>query len=218
MEEYMLDKNRVGSFPEMYAHAVKQVLKRNPELIAECAGVTFDPDKGAFVFDSLGKSFTITYPQCVITFTETGQAPYWMWQLVLLHYLGSADGAPLSGELVAFRNMQQGLARKVGFESDTAKALTDAFGKAPVEQVKQACQALGAVFEKANADIKAAFYICPRYPVTLQLWMVDEEMPAEAQVLFDSRATHYLPAEGAEYSGTIIVDFLKSQYMLMFPK
>jgi Domain of unknown function (DUF3786) len=44
-------------------------------------------------------------------------------------------------------------------------------------------------------DAAYCFAVLPRLPVTVVVWATDEEFPAEASVLFDESAGHYLPTE-----------------------
>jgi hypothetical protein len=47
----------------------------------------------------------------------------------------------------------------------------------------------------ALADAAYRFEAFPRLPVAVLLWAGDEDIPAQARILFDAHAGHYLPTE-----------------------
>lgn len=206
------------AYEGMFDYAKKRLLEHSPQKIARDAGVEFDETTSAFRFESLGQQIIVNYPSCRITFAETGQTPYGVWNLIMLHYLEMADGTPLGPDLISFSDLPDGLARGHGFASDTAKKLGKIFGREPAENIKKACEMLGAVLTKSNADICAVFSFMPRYPVMLKIWFADDELEGTGTMLLNGQAPRYLSTEDAVMVGSIILGFLIKQYELMFPK
>ena len=62
---------------------------------------------------------------------------------------------------------------------------------------------------KSNADLCAEFPFLPRYPVTLKLWLADDEFPVYGRLLLDSSAEHYLTIEDSVTVGNILLQMLE---------
>ena len=221
MLEYMLGSaggdHCAPAHEAMLQYAKERLRKRSPQEVALAAGVEFDETASAFRFESLGQKIAVGYPTQGAVFAETGETPYWAWHLVMLHYLDVADGAPLGAEQISFRELQGGVVRGTGFDSDSARTIGNLFGREPVENIKTACEALGAVFQKSNADLCAVFPFLPRYPVTMQIWLADDELEGTGRMLLNQRAAHYLTVEDAVVAGSTLLEFLTHQYERMFP-
>lgn len=220
MFKYMSDSEETENraYEKMLQYAKECLLEHSPQKTAQKAGVEFDEATSTFRFESLGQKIIVGFPACRVTFAETGKPPYWLWNLVMLHYLDISDGTPLGSELISFSELPGGLARGHGFDRDSADTITKVFGRKPMENVRLACEALGAVFTKSNADICAIFPFLPCYPVMLKIWFADDELEGSGKILLNSQASHYLSMEDAVMAGSIILDFLIQQYELMFPE
>ncbi|MDA8226817.1 MAG: DUF3786 domain-containing protein [Desulfitobacterium hafniense] len=57
----------------------------------------------------------------------------------------------------------------------------------PAGQIQQACLKFAARLEE-TADVCAIFDFLPRFPVTVKLWLKDEEVEGSANILFDASA------------------------------
>lgn len=81
------------------------------------------------------------------------------------------------------------------------------------------CTALGAEIEDSNADLFAQLPFLPRYPVTLKLWLAEEEdeIDGSGRLFLNNSADHYLSIEDAVTVGTLILERLRRQYEEMFP-
>jgi hypothetical protein len=54
------------------------------------------------------------------------------------------------------------------------------------------------------ADAAFAFQALPRLALAVLVWAGDEEFPAQASVVFDAAAGHYLPAEDLAGLGELL--------------
>lgn len=188
-------------FSNMYRAAVAWLKDRDPREISRKANVPFDGE--AFRFESLGLPVRITYPDYAVS-PEMGQ-----WQtLILLHYLATADGAPLSGRQIVFADHKDGMVRGGGFDREAESAISQKLGRLSCGELERRCLALGARTEASNADFCAVFSFAPNYPVWLKIWFADEEFPASGRVLLDAAAEHYLSIEDAVTVGGVILDKL----------
>jgi hypothetical protein len=123
-------------------------------------------------------------------------------QALLLYYLTTADGAPLSGEWIAFSDLPDGRFYNQAFQGYTGQELARNFqdDRAAFER---AAQALGGV-RWPLGDAAFAFQALPRVPLLAVYWQGDEDFPSTCQVLFDAAASHYLPTDAYAILGSTL--------------
>lgn len=195
----MTEGNRM--LESMMRVARERLQGRDPREIAALAGVQFE--KGAFCFESLGRSVRISHPDC----TADPPLPQWHW-LTLLHYLDLADGTPLTGVQLPFARMRSGMVRGGGFDRDGESLIRDRLGSMDEGRLRAGCRALGAEILNSNADLCARFSFAPRCALWLKLWFADEEFEASGRIFIDSSADHYLTIEDAVTVGSLLLDAL----------
>ena len=166
-------------------------------------GMPFDRQRQVFSLFSLGKDIEIDY----CGWNICPDLDEWH-QLLILHYLDMADGTPLSGQLMAFGDLANGMVRGGGFDRQSERDLGLRLGYAPQSQVEKVCRALGGVLMPSNADICAAFFLFPNYPITLKLWFADEDIPGSGRLFLDRSASHYLTVEDAVTAGSLLMEAL----------
>lgn len=122
---------------------------------------------------------------------------------LLLYYLHTADGAPLSGKWVAFRDIPGGSFYHTAFQGYAGNRLAKTLGD-QVAAFKYAATALGGEGQPFG---DAAFQFCPlpRFPVMAVLWQADEEFEARGSILFDAASGHYLPIDACAIVGSSLV-------------
>lgn len=191
------------AFLEMQKVAVNRLSGRDPGDIAFKANVCFDWEQNCFVLSSLGKAITVRYPD----YEMKPDIQQWH-QLVILHYLDLADGTPLSDCKITFSQLRDGMVRGYDFDRRAETAIRK-LGEQPEVQIRSLCASLGASFIPSNADICALFPFLPNYPITLNLWLADDEFDASGRFLLNESADHYLTIEDAVTAGSILLDELK---------
>ncbi|MCI9175535.1 MAG: DUF3786 domain-containing protein [Lachnospiraceae bacterium] len=167
----------------------------------------FEGKESAFYLDSLGGRVRVSYPD----FLVEGAVNEWH-ELVILHYLEMADGTPLSGELITFGQLPQGMVRGGGMDRESEKILGDSFGDSRAERMTEVCKSLGARILESKADLTAVFDFLPRYPITMNLWFSDDEFTGTGKLLLDRSAEHYLSVEDAVTAAAILLDILKERF------
>ena len=154
-------------------------------------------DEGEFLVPLLGVRWRVHWPHWTVAVAERPVAPaeeHPPEELILLHYLHQADGTPLSGQWVQWRQLPGALALGSSFDRVGSGQIAAAFGRSP-EGFSVAAEALGAM---RHAPATGSAYIVPalpRVPLLCTLWPGDEEIPASAGICLDASAAHYLPAE-----------------------
>ncbi len=121
--------------------------------------------------------------------------------ILLLHYLLRADGAPQTGEWLAFRELPDGMFYAPSFLERAEAPLAQGFGAAGsgggqggLARFRAAAAAAGGL-PLELADAAFAFQALPRLALAALMWAGDDEFPAQVSVVFDGAAGHYLPAE-----------------------
>jgi hypothetical protein len=119
--------------------------------------------------------------------------------IVLMHYLLTADGVPPADRWLAFRELPDGMFYAQAFAGHAEGEIAQRFG-ADVPGFKQAAAGLGGQpLDLADASFR--FQAFPRLAIAALLWAGDDEFPAQARVLFDAHAGHYLPTEDLAGTG-----------------
>jgi hypothetical protein len=142
-----------------------------------------------------GVPHTVTHPSGAVTAQvgDTVKAAHSSIVIVLLHYLLTADGTRPADRWVAFRELPDGLFYAQAFAGHAEELIAQRFGE-NVDAFRRACAALnGTPLDLAEASFR--FEALPRLAVAVLLWSGDEEFPAQARILYDAVAGHYLPTE-----------------------
>lgn len=188
------------TFDQMTRVALKWLENRDPNEIAKNAGIRYDAARGIFTFSSMGIEISLTYPDYQIT-PEIGAWHY----LLILHYLHLADGTPLSGDHISFGQMRSGMVRGSGIDRKCEEAIRSVknLDKNTLEII---CNSLGGTQIRSNADISYRIPFLPNFPVTLNIWLPDEEFPASGRLLLDKSADHYFTIEDAVTVAEILIE------------
>ena len=198
-------KNR--AFGEMMKAAKEWLADRDPMDIAKKTGIAYDEGAKRFSFISLGIEIGISYPDYEIV-------PYineWH-QLVILHYMKLADGAPLTGQWMTMGEVKDGLIRGGDFDRRCEEVIRRRLSLMSVEELGEKCRSIEGRITESNADFAARFDFLPYYPMLLKLWFADEEFPASGKLLLDKGADHYLMIEDAVSVGQIIMEALVGMF------
>ena len=156
-----------------------------------------------------GQPHHVTHPEGDVS---AGGAPaHVAVSILLLHYLLRADGAQSAGEWVAFRDLTDGLFYAASFVQRAEEPLAQAFGvgSGGLEALRAAAAAAGGL-PLELADAAYAFQALPRLALAALVWAGDDEFSAQARVVFDAAAGHYLPAEDLAGLGGLLARRLTS--------
>jgi len=191
-----LDSPVPRNYRDAYQRACSQMKDRDPAIDADTAGVSYTGlggGQGRFEIPLLNRTYEISWPDLQVGEAGSGAEPSYVVQLLLLHYLITADGIAVRGQWVSFRDLPAGRVYYPAFRSGSEERLLARFGD-DVAALQAAAQALGGrPIDLANHGF--VFQVLPRLPIAVLLWKGDEEFPPEVQILFDSSAANYLPTE-----------------------
>ena len=180
----------------------------DPARCAAQAGCGLSPDGVTVPF--FGRPHLVTHPGGDVS---AGGAPaHVAMSILLLHYLLRADGVPPAGEWRAFRELPDGMFYAASFAQRAEAPLAQAFGagsSSGLEAFRGAAAAAGGL-PLELADAAFAFQALPRLALAVLVWVGDDEFPAQASVVFDAAAGHYLPAEDLAGLGGLLAGRLTS--------
>ncbi len=115
-------------------------------------------------------------------------------KILVLHYFSQAKGTLLTGKQITYRDLPGGLVYYPTFIKRTIKPLADAFGKQDAQVTVNA----GKIFAARQGGFGDASLIIeafPKVPITIVLWVGDDELTPELNILFDSSISDYLESE-----------------------
>ena len=111
---------------------------------------------------------------------------------IILHFLLTADGTPLTGKWILYRELPDGL-----FYGDTIpgilQPLIKKYENSGQDFIKKISD-LGGVIDK-SFKFAAVLYPFRKFPALFVFEEKDEEFEADLRVLFDSSAPHYLKSD-----------------------
>jgi hypothetical protein len=187
-----------------YEVAYGQALKLAEEKLAAAAqieelcarsGALYIADQGKnnIQISFLNHLYNIRMPEA--TFSQLGSpAPVEVRdKILMLHYLLTASGRPLSGELIGFQELGAGLVYYPTFAQRVIQPLIIYFGKTP-EKMLELAGPLGGT-KSALGDYAVTIPAFTRVPLTMIFWRGDDEFPPNANILFDRLVLDYLPLE-----------------------
>ena len=183
-------------FRDALAQAQAEWTAADPARQAGRAGCRVSAD--GVVVPFFGRPHLVTHPDGGVS--ADGKAVHAAVAILVLHYLVRADGTPAAGAWLAFRDLPDGLFYAPSFASRAEAPIAAAFGGGDpsagrdLEAFRAAALAAGG--EALDlADASFSFQALPQLRLAALLWEGDEDFPAEARIVFDAAAGHYLPAE-----------------------
>lgn len=174
--------------------SAKQVLNRSG----------FDADADGIRVSFLNRTYGIRLPDFVFSDMdpEPGAIPI-QEQVLILHYLQAGAPNPLTGNWIAYREIQGASFYFSAFVKRAIDPLKKAFGADIQGLVKAAGRLGGRAIPAGDAGFE--FRVLPRIPVQLILWEGDAEFPPEANILFDETIGDILSPEDVAWLAGMLV-------------
>ena len=141
----------------------------------------------------LNQDYQINLPEVKISGENRTEPVPVKEQILILDYLTRAKGTTLSGKLITYKDLPEGVAYFRTFYQRTIKHLVSTFGAEPSRLLASGEKLGGGKAE--YGDISVTIPAFPCVPITFILWHGDEEFSAEVNILFDSTVTDYLSVE-----------------------
>lgn len=144
--------------------------------------------------------YHIFFPQ-IEFYSPTKKTVSLVTRILLLHYLIRADGSPMTGQWVGYKDIPGGLLYASVFARRVTGPLERRFGRAAKWFKEAGIQLGGETAEVGDASFMLKAF--PFIPVQYVLWEGDDEFPPAAQLLFDASVDHYLSLEDIVVLGQI---------------
>jgi hypothetical protein len=141
----------------------------------------------------LNRTYLVSFPEVAVTLSGSEEKVELRDKILILDYLNRAAGTPISGKLIAYKELKEGANYFPSFYSRAIKPLIDYFGPNP-DKLPALAKELGGY--RANyGDVSVTIPAFARVPITLVVWRGDEEFAPNANILFDRTILDYLSAE-----------------------
>ena len=176
--------------PDLWA----QLIRERPEEICRKALVNYDHEKG-FLLPFLNQTFQIlpTKQSIIPLYAKAPHVQTFESDLIILTYLLRAKAINIGGTLVNEKQIPGGEAFFRGPHTLYTRSMEKLFGQDRDAFLLVGTKLNGKVTDLGDAGI--CLPVLPRVPVTLILWLKDDEFPAEIKVGFDSTISHHLPLD-----------------------
>ncbi|MFC2062721.1 DUF3786 domain-containing protein [Chloroflexota bacterium] len=148
---------------------------------------------GTVTLTYLNQSYRVTLPDVSFSLAGSQDEVPMRDRILMLHYLVQAKGTPLTGRMITYKELPEGLSYFPTFFKRAIKPLLDHFGGEPRKLWSIAPTLGGRKAEYGDAAVTINGF--DRVPVTLLLWQGDAELAPEGNILFDSTISDYLTTE-----------------------
>jgi len=200
--ERVMELSKQKNYQQSFDLACASIKGMNIEERAKKAGADFQKgrDGEKITIHFFSEPYDIQFPQ-IEFYSPSKKVVSLVTRVLLLHYLIRADGNPLSGKWVAYKDIPGGLLYAGVFARRVTEPLQRKFGKSARLFKETGIRSGGEPVEVGDASfILKAF---PYVPLQYVLWEGDEEFPPSAQLLFDASVDHYLTLEDIVVLGQV---------------
>lgn len=171
---------------------------RSPEEVCRNAVAYFDRNSKTYSLKSFGKVFTVNSDQKRITCLDEGGYLFlgrlaYFFRLSLLWYLAKATDTEPSGKLVKPSSMTGGDIFFRGTHVLPTEAVAEKYARAKEEFINRGLAMGGQKVEYGDAAVE--LFPFHKIPVTVILWLEDEEFASRTDLLFDASCTSHLPLD-----------------------
>lgn len=149
--------------------------------------------KKVITLDYLNKSYQIVLPRVSISAVNSKEDVSLKDKILMIHYLLLAKGTPLTGKLIAYKELPGGINYFPTFSKRVIRPILEHFGTEP-RLILNVAQKLGG-YKADYGDVAVIINAFKKVPITLVLWRGDDEFPSEGNILFDQSVSDYLSTE-----------------------
>lgn len=201
-------KQEPARYKTAFSLAREKLLRSDVRERCAKSGAVYTPAEDRIALRFMDHACRIHLPQVIFDPLEDGMELGLVEQILLLHYLNTASGAPLSNEMITFGQIPDGTFYVPAFRRRSVDWLVGVFGKNP-EALLEAAQRIGGHLADYG-DVAVTIRVFPSVPVTFVLWRGDDEFSPSGSVLFDSTISQYLPTEDVAVLAGMLVGKLCS--------
>ncbi len=167
--------------------------------LARCGGLV--SKGGSLELELLGQTYSIAWPQLTVSFSNGKRCPEEL-AILLLDYLSRADSSVPTGDWLGFQELPDGMFYRQAFQGYSGDQLTTDL-RGDIERFREAALKLEGE-SLPIGDAAYAFRVLPHVSLAVVWWESDDDLPANATVLFDRVASAYLPTDGLAILGRML--------------
>jgi hypothetical protein len=169
-----------------------------PEDVCRVALVAFDASAASYQVTSFGMNVIVSVRDKKISSTAPGSDVLLgklgsFFRLSVLWYLVNAKDIACTGKLVNLEYISGGEIFTRGSHVLPLESVAKKFRKDREGFIEKGKKLGGEIMAYGDASVRLA--PLPRIPVTLTLWLEDDEFPARLDLLFDSTCAMHLPTD-----------------------
>jgi hypothetical protein len=208
-----MELSKQKNYQQSFHLACATLKEMNLEERAKKAGADYRKEKEGekIIIYFFSEPYHIQFPQIECS-SPNKKTVSLVTRILLLHYLIRADGTPLTGKWVAYKEIPGGLSYANVFARRVTEPLQRKFGKSA-----KGFQEVGILSGGKPVEIGDASFILqafPHIPLQYVFWEGDEEFPSSVQLLFDASVDHYLTLEDIVVLGQVTSGRLMNRSML----
>jgi hypothetical protein len=197
-----MELSKQKNYQQSFDFACSSIQEMNLEERAKKAGADYEKGKGGekITLRFFLEPYQIQFPQ-IEFYSPSKKMVSLVTRILLLHYLIRADGNPLTGKWVAYKDIPGGLLYAGVFARRVTEPLQRRFGKSAKSFKETGIRSEGEPVEIGDASF--ILHAFPRVSLQYVLWEEDEEFPPSVQLLFDASVDHYLSLEDMVVLGQV---------------
>lgn len=178
-----------------YNKGWQDVKQKEPADIARNMLVQYSPTEQQFIVPFLNENYIVDLAKETIVRESDGEAPAIDAAILVLHYLSFFQStAEVVGKWVSLKEIPNGgMLFYPAFHKEAICGLIKAFGHQTGAFLE--CAAILGGQPVKYGDVSASFPVFPKIPLRVTLWEGDEEIPANATILFDPSVEYFLHIE-----------------------
>lgn len=181
-----------------------------------CSGAkaAYDEAARAYMIKAFGIDFTVSLDARTITSKDPKAGLFLdrykdFFKLAVLWYMNSAKNIPATGRLIRPLDVKGGQRFFSGTHVLPLDRIEERFGRDKVAFIERGLR-FGAEIAKYG-DAAVRLYPLPRVPVTIILWLQDEEYPARVTLFFDSTVDFQLSLSDIVWSVSMMTTLVMGE-------
>ena len=189
-----MELTKQKNYQQSFELACASLKEMDSEERAKKAGADYQKgeDGAKIIIDFFSEPYHIHFPQ-IEFYSPSKKTVSLVTRILLLHYLIRADGSPLTGKWVGYKDIPGGLLYAGVFARRVIEPLVRKFGNS-AKWFKEIGKKLGGKSVEVG-DASFILHAFPFIPLQYVLWEGDEEFPPSVQLLFDASVDHYFSLE-----------------------
>ncbi len=178
-----------------------------PRDVGAAAGAAYDEASRSYRIPCFGIDFTVSPGTRSITSSDPKSGLFLerykdFFRLAVLWYMTSAKDIPATGRLIRPLDVKGGQRFFSGTHLLPLDRVEERFGRDKTGFIERGLRFGAEIFKAGDAAVR--LYPLPRVPVTVILWLQDEEFPARATLFFDSTVDFQLSLSDIVWSVAVL--------------